>query len=271
MAQIDARKSHNRRYVERTLMGLINALAEEIEDLDVDIEAIPNTPIWRKEVKELRINFSRLGFKPLRMGGSDMSRFQTTDEPEDAEGAEPKLSLVECADEAFNRIDVDNSGTLDREEISQALSMLSGLETDKESIDDLAAELVDLYDVNSDGVVDRDEYQHMVEDMAALQAKNQEEKSREDGPLNAMKKSVQSISQGISKKAAQVAAAAKRASSSDEDFVDELEMGSIVLSNLNLDLRQLLFGNLPLIKRVSYRGKFVLIQCFLAESQSFFL
>jgi hypothetical protein len=251
-AQMDARTGQNRRYVERTLMGLMNALAEETEDLDIDIDSIPNTPIWRKEVKELRINFSRLGFKPIRMGGSDMTRFQAEVEPDDAETAAPQLPLVECADEAFSRLDADNSGTLDREEIAQALSMISGLETDKESIDDLAAELVDLYDVNSDGVVDREEYQHMVEDMAALQDKKQEEKSRQKFTLNAVKKSVQSISQEISKKAAQVAAAARRSSSSDEDFVDELEMGSIVLSNLNLDLRQLLFGNIPFIKRVSY-------------------
>ena len=125
-------------------MGLMNALAEEIKDLDIDINLIPNTPIWRKEVKELCINFSQLGFKPLRMGGSDMSRFQTVVEPKDAGAAEPQLSLLECADEAFNQIDVDNSGNLDREDIAQALSMISELETDKESIDDLAAELVDL-------------------------------------------------------------------------------------------------------------------------------
>lgn len=249
-AQIDARKSHHRRYVERTLMGLINALAQEIEDLDVDINSNPDTPIWRKELKELRISFSRMGFKPLQMGGSNMARFQT--ETDYAEESEQQLPLVECADEAFDRLDVDGSGTLDREEIAQALSMISGLQTDKESINDLAAELVDLYDEDKNGVVDREEYQQMVEDMAALQAKNKDE----NGPLNAMKKSVQSISQGISKKAAQVAAAAKRSSSSDDDFddFDELEMGSITMSNINLDLRQLLFGNLPFIKKVSYKG-----------------
>jgi len=258
-AQIDARKTQNRRYVERTMMGLINALAEEIEDLDVDIDAIPNTPLWRKEVKEIRISFSRLGFKPLRIGGSDMSKLSQVAMEEDDTESETELSLVECADEAFDRIDVDNSGTLDRAEIAQALSMISELETDKESVEDLASQLIDLYDINSDGVVDREEYQQMVEDMAELQKNAQKDDSEQKaGPISAVKKSVKSVSQGISKKAAEVAAAVKGSSSTEGDFEWEPEMGSIVLSNLSLDLRQLIFGNIPLLKRITPGGHLIL-------------
>jgi hypothetical protein len=247
-AQIDARKPEGKGLVERTLMGLFHALAEEVEDLDVELSAVSKTPLWRKEVKELRINFSRLGFKPIRMGGSDKY---------DSTGAEVKkgktdsgLSFVESADEAFDRIDKDNSGTLDRGEIAQALSTISDLETDQKSIEELAADLVDLYDANSDGVVDRDEYKQMVEDMATIRPQGEEKQL--DGPLKKVKESMQFISKGISEKAAQVAAVATRSASPKVD-ADEREMGSIVFSDLNLDLRRLIFGGFPIIKRVSSR------------------
>jgi hypothetical protein len=244
-ASIDARKGHNRRYVERTLMGLFNAVAEEVEDLDVELSTIRQTPLWRKELKEVRINFSRLGFKPLRMGGSNMANEDEENDPKDT-----LFSLVECADEAFDRIDKDNSGTLDREEIAQALSMISVLETDKDSIEELASELVDLYDVNGDGVVDREEYQHMVEDMAKIRPKKSNDG---EGPLNAVKKSMQSFSEGISKKAAAVASAASEKLRSKDQPTEtwEKQMGSITLSDLKLDLRRLVFGGIPIIKRVS--------------------
>ncbi len=74
---------------------------------------------------------------------------------EAAHEEDEEFSLVQSADEAFNRIDKDKCGTLDREEIAQALGMISELETNEESIQELAEELVSLYDVNSDGVVDR--------------------------------------------------------------------------------------------------------------------
>jgi hypothetical protein len=233
-------------------MGLLNAVAEEIEDLDVELSTIRQTPIWRKELKEVRVNFSRLGFKPLRMGGSNMA-----DEDEENDPKDTLFSLVECADEAFDRIDKDNSGTLDREEIAQALSMISVLETDKDSIEELASELVDLYDVNGDGVVDREEYQHMVEDMAKIRPKKSNDG---EGPLDAVKKSMQSFSEGISKKAAAVASAASEVASAASEKLRskdqptetlEMQMGSITLSDVKLDLRRLVFGGIPIIKRVS--------------------
>lgn len=255
-AQIDARRPEGRKYIERTLMGLINALAEEVEDLDIGFTTKAGTPLWRKEVQEIRINFSRLGFKPIRMGGSDKydrkgNVIVKAPFGDNHEG----LSLVESADEAFDRIDKDKSGTLDQSEIAEALSMISELETDKESIEELASELVNLYDVNSDGVVDREEYQQMVEDMAKLRPPP--EGSKNEGPLKKVKDSVQSISKGISEKAAQVAAAASGSGKPEVD-PNEREMGSIVLSDLNLDLRRLFFGGLPVVKRITPGGPLIL-------------
>jgi Ca2+-binding EF-hand superfamily protein len=92
--------------------------------------------------------------------------------------AEDELGL--SADEAFDRIDVDNSGFLDREELIQALTLAASTSNDKtlmledmenESnlpiLEELASDLFELYDINGDGVVDRREYKTMVEDMAA--------------------------------------------------------------------------------------------------------
>jgi hypothetical protein len=96
-AQIEARTTEGRLYMERTFMGLVNAVADEHEDLDIDISTVADSPFWRKEVKELRINFSRLGFKPIPLGGYEIQ--------ED----DRQLFLIESADEAFDRIDKDNS------------------------------------------------------------------------------------------------------------------------------------------------------------------
>lgn len=293
--QIEARTSEGRRYVERSLMGLINALADEHEDLDVDMTTVADSPFWRKEVKEFRINFSRLGFKPIRLGGNEIQGGGEDDR---------QLSLIECADEAFDLIDKDKSGTLDREELAQALNMISEIETDKESVDDLASKLVGLYDFNGDGAVDREEYQQMVEDMANLNAGEAQEKKEDeeklkkgDTPLEAMSKSVKSISQGISQTAAQAAqkasqtagqvaskasqtaaqaaqtakgvasgaaekakgvASAVRRKKKEPAPPPAKEYGSIVLSNLKIDLRRLVFGGFPGVKRITPGGPLIL-------------
>ena len=163
------------------------------------------------------------------------------------------LSMIDCADEAFDTIDKDNSGTLDVEEIAEALAMVSADKGDKDSLVELASELVELYDTNSDGVVDREEYQLMIEDMASLRPKR-------ENPLKTVRRSVESISKGISEKAAEVASAARRTASQEGDepedeleFQEENELGSIVLSDLNLDLRRLAFGGIPLVKKVQHR------------------
>jgi hypothetical protein len=282
--QIEARKERGRRYVERTLMGLIHALAEEVEDLDVELKTSPS-PFWRKEVNQMKINFSRLSFKPLRIGGMKKPiPKQQTENSQDVDHVE--LSLVKSADEAFDIIDADNSGTLDRGEIASALALVSALETDEKSLDELAAELVELYDFNGDGVVDREEYQRMIDDMARVQLERQEEakkkeiekaEKKEEDAFSSLRNSVgrtfKSFSQDfttkateVKNKAAEVAAATTRAASATlgnktrEETPVELEktMGSIVISDLKLDLRRLVFGGFPIIKRFTPGGPLIL-------------
>jgi len=284
----NAKQSQERSYVERSLMGLINGLAEEVEDLDIDINTTSKTPFWRKEVEEIRINFSRLGFRPLQLGGTNSvmeivgldkdytiendilndeldafvvdpsRRFQEVGET--ISGA-AELSFVECADEGFDRIDEDGSGTLDKDELAQALNSISGLKTNKDSIEELASDLVRLYDDNGDGVVDREEYQRMVEDMAKLRALKEEEAEKDQkNPFVAVKDSIQSVSEGISSKAGEVVSAArdKYFSEKPEEDEDETEMGSIVLSKVNLDLRRLVFGAVPIVKKITPGGPLIL-------------
>ena len=308
-ALIERNKKHDKSYVERSLMGLLNGLAIEVEDLDIELTTTTRTPIWRKEVDEIRINFSRLGFGPIRFGGSttppatttvtnsiddkivdnnsknknDQNNNSTVSMTTESSSKEQKedeslseLNFVECADEGFDRIDEDNSGTLDSVEIAQALNSISGLKpTDQDSIEELALDLVRLYDYNGDGEVDREEYKQMVADMAKLRAAEKEDnddgKGSEKNPFNAVKDSIQSVSQGISKKAAEasqgisrkavaVASAARdslKGNTLGEDVL-ETEMGSIVLSKVNLDLRRLLFGGLPFVKKVAPGGPLIL-------------
>ena len=247
----------------RTLTGLLSALAEESEGLSVRMHAREDTPIWRKEIDNLSIEFTRLGFKPLSMGGPDQQLAPSTPSVANAKKGEgatkerktpftafkkatqhpkakpPRARIastfigandvddsdscpvevidesmlgVSCADTAFDAIDVDKSGALDKDEIADALAMaatsgtsssskqssisdsLAGTvanDEDRKVINQLAKQLVDLYDTNEDGVIDRMEYQSMVEDMAALRQVQKEreqkleEKQRQDASSNA--------------------------------------------------------------------------------------
>lgn len=263
----------------RSLTGLIAALAEEAEGLSVRMHALEDTPIWRKEIDMLTIEFTRLGFKPLSLGGPDQqllppnfnkgeknnikkalqgaaASFQPPDmeklsqslqnsmqkqrqqlastkppfllqqkgknNNKDDDGdddscpvemVENPMAGVSCADTAFQTIDVDNSGALDKDEIADALVLAASAsspspfvvaskknndtdannnslpaaaaamgEKSRKVIQKLAKQLVDLYDTNDDGVIDRMEYQSMVEDMAALRQvqKEREEKERKE-------------------------------------------------------------------------------------------
>jgi hypothetical protein len=275
-AQIEARKERGRRYVERTLMGLIHGLAEEVEDLDVELKTSPS-PLWRKEVNQVKINFSRLSFKPLRIGGMKKPKpKQPIENAQDIDHYE--LSSVKSADEAFDIIDADNSGTLDRGEIASALALVSALETDEKSLDGLAAELVELYDFNGDGVVDREEYQRMVDDMARVQQERQEKAEKKEGDAfsslrNSVGSTFKSFSQDLTtkatevkNKAAKVAAATTRAASAklgnrtrEEPPVELVKtIGSIVMSDLKLDLRRFVFGGFPIIKHITPGGPLIL-------------
>ena len=55
----------------RTITGLVMALAEEAEGLEVDVDADPSTPLWNKSIRSIDIRFNRLGTRQLRMGGLD--------------------------------------------------------------------------------------------------------------------------------------------------------------------------------------------------------
>ena len=147
-------ETEGKHYAARTLSGLITALAEEVSDLDVQVEAQRQSPLWGKQVDAVRIQFSRLGFKPLKMGGGVWH------------------TAVDNADEAFDQMDVDKSGFLDREEIAQALSLVTKMQASQ--LRELAGDLLKLYDFNGDGVVDRNEYKSMVEDMAALRREQED-------------------------------------------------------------------------------------------------
>ena len=207
----------------------------------------------------------------------------------------PFLDLS-SADEAFERIDVDNSGALDRDEIVRALNMAAGcLEEEPDDprskvIQNIANELFTLYDFNGDGVVDRNEYQSLVEDMAALSTTQGERQSNESsgwfstlftGTKNYFtnifrtEKSEKSITQSerpktIVKDPPLAENQARTFSSNDPTVVDVSDsaeavgsmaakcLGSITFSGLKLDLRRLAFGGVPVLKRITPGGPLIL-------------
>ena len=164
----------------RTIAGLVVALAEEAEDLEVEVDARRDTPMWGKQVDSIKINFSKLGFKQLRMNGlSEAIRdFEADLNVEEKDRIAESISSepICCMDEAFDRIDVDNSGALDEDEIADALSKATNVKgrRAKRVMAGLASRLVRLYDADGNGVVDREEYQAMVRDMSALREAKKE-------------------------------------------------------------------------------------------------
>jgi len=308
----------------RTIRGLIHALAEDVRDLTVEVDTRADTPLWDKHVDEIRIKFSRLEFKPLKMGGLDVDAadefvgkevlHKTDDELTYTVGR--KLTDLSCADEAFSRIDADNSGTLDRDEIVEALTLAAGasVTTDDDDSDPesrsasspsdtaflkrLASELVALYDFNGDGVVDRYEYQSMVEDMATLREveeeqqrklegkeRAREEQDRSDGWFGAASNFISGLF-GKRDDFDEVADGNTNGGSSNslafpstlringdrnatfspggystqtaEEVLSIKTLGSITLSDLKLDLRRLLFGAIPFVKRITPGGPLIL-------------
>lgn len=289
-------KSKNRQFGARTIAGLIMALAEEVEGLEVEIDADPNTPIWDKSVNSIKIYFSRLGFRQLRMGGLDevVSDLEASMSPSErfalASSFIKNMTVgggkTPTADEAFDRIDTDKSGSLDEEELAEALKMAAfiggnakfGMRSKKETLTELASRLVKLYDTNGDGVVDREEYQAMVQDMAALrEARLREElhENEEDDLETTLRHNGEKRRRWFtnvfggsgnrnttqSNNDAPIISSTTGDDSSSEiiDITENEEFwsavdqgeGSIVLEDLKLDLRRLLFGAIPGAKRVS--------------------
>lgn len=146
------RKRSQREYVGRTMAGLIAALAEEALDLKVEVHAKHRSPLWKKTVDSIKISFSKLGFKPLRIRGVEVLSETVKDWESGLHGSEKRdyarnlqtASMVEGgsdgygfenlfgfgknndgmnAEEAFRQMDTDNSGTLDQEELVAALNM----------------------------------------------------------------------------------------------------------------------------------------------------
>ena len=170
---------------------------------------------------------------------------------------------------------LDNDQAVKDQEPSSALSHLT-------------TQLVKLYDTNGDGVIDREEYRRLVEDMTeirnAQRFKNIEKWYRKVGWIRILRwtRVIQNTLRGLwsSKTSDDIGQDAKHADSDDsstttsslsltqspptsidfehaENISDASIMntvyngeGSIYFSGLKLDLRQLLFGVFPLIKRV---------------------
>ena len=293
------------RYAARTIAGLVSALAEEVDDLDVEVVARPDTPFWDKSVDEVKITFSRLGFKPLKMGGLDkvLENYQDRYPNSSKSDFSKKLRSLDCADEAFKQIDVDNSGYLDKEEIGKALALAAGAtdEADEAIIEELASELLVMYDTNGDGVVDREEYQRMVEDMAALSEEQDPEDHKKQiqpregdlpesnhktGAWGRVSGFVSGLFSSDDQKGSAVAAVETIADAADtvvqavdatsQEIAEELgqatinvtesdmigsvanSVGSITLTGLKLDLRRLVFGAVPVIKRITPGGPLIL-------------
>jgi len=179
-------KINNNRFVASTIAGLISALAEESSNLEVEVDVNSETPIWSKSVRSLKVSFSRLGFRQLKMGGLNGALPKRIDKPFTRDGEyqvtmkDDILQTPSSPMEAFDRIDVDKSGSLDKEEIAMALKVATGnfvngiissvnnSTQNNNNFSKLASRLVRIYDVNGDGVVDRDEYKNMVQDMTTL-------------------------------------------------------------------------------------------------------
>jgi hypothetical protein len=276
-------------FAARLISGLIMALAEEVQGLDVKVEADANTPAWNKTVHSIKIYFSRLGFRQLRMGGFVSSEFDSS-----SSTMTTKTTLLEktrrpaTANEAFDTIDVDKSGALDENELAQALKMAALIGGNrfvmrsKETLTELASRLVRLYDTDGNGVVDRNEYQAMVQDMASLREARIREELQEQkrDSMDALGRDEQggekkkggwlsSMFGGngdeilLSSNATTTVPKTTPAGNVDNNIIDvtssdefwgsmDYGEGSIVLEGLKLDLRRLFFGFIPGVKRVSY-------------------
>ncbi|KAL9184679.1 hypothetical protein ACHAXT_012649 [Thalassiosira profunda] len=277
-------KPNSQNFGARTIAGLIMALAEEVEGLEVKVDADDDTPIWDKTLHSIKIYFSRLGFRQLRMGGLDeaFSELETSMAPSEKFAMAKSFFNVgkpTTADEAFDKMDADNSGALDEEELAEALKMAAVIggnkfgTRSKDTLSELASRLVRLYDTDGDGVVDREEYQAMVADMAALRDSRLKEELHDQTGLDTMsggeEKKKGWFGSLFRAKEDEAALADAPPSMDGENIIDVTDNeefwgsmdqgeGSIVLEDLKLDLRRLLFGAIPGMKRVLPGGPLIL-------------
>lgn len=280
----------------RFLTGLLVALAEEASDLEVEVKARRDTPLWAKRIDSIRINFSRLSFVPLRMTGINESirKYEAELRATEKDSIAEALSSgnIFCADEAFDQIDVDKSGALDKDELATALTQAAKVmgSKEKEVVSSLASRLISLYDANGDGVVDREEYRTMVNDMSALREVQTERRKKgrswraiqwarrritgqsaeEEGLSAEGSDSMTKVTVGdpilpkveTNGKTIPVDIAGEgniQDVSDDAAFQpSSTKQGSAVISDLSLDLRRLLFGGIPFIKTITPGGPLIL-------------
>lgn len=282
------KRPRDRGYAARTLAGLIVALAEEAHGLEVEVDSRGDTPLWDKHVDTVTVNFSRLGFKPLRMEGLNdaLNEFDMILSDEEKHDVAQSLlaDAMPTAEKTFDKIDVDRSGALDQSELTTALSMamFGRASIPKTMLATLAARLVALYDENGDQVLDKEEYRSMVQDMAALrrvQLVRKIRKSRQKGLRALWSKIVQMLRFNNKKLSSPTASSELDLIEFESDNTDivaskplettnttsqgqvqsiEKGIGSITLSNLKLDLRQIVFGTIPGVKYVTPGGPLIL-------------
>ncbi len=273
-------KANKKEFYSRTLSGLVMALAEEVEGLEVDVDVDENTPFWNKTFNSINVKFSRLGFRQMRLGGLDdaLTELEENLKPSEkfsfARGLFNAGGKPTTADEAFDQIDIDNSGSLDEEELAQALKMAAILggntfgARSKQVVEDMASKLIRLYDSNGDGVVDREEYRVLVQDMSALRdARLREEYHQQlTEPQTRRRKwfrrrrNDDSDSDNISSEGSSTIDKTVIDITDDENFWESMEHGegSIVFKDMKLDLRRLLFGLIPGMKRILPGGPLIL-------------
>mmetsp|Transcript_22188 Transcript_22188/g.44592 ORF Transcript_22188/g.44592 Transcript_22188/m.44592 type:complete len:1018 (-) Transcript_22188:1828-4881(-) len=272
-------KSNKREFFSRTITGLLMALAEEADGLEVDVDVDDNTPFWNKTFNSINVKFARLGFRQMRLGGLDnaLTELEAALAPSEkfsfAMGLFKAGGKVTTADEAFDKIDVDNSGSLDEEELAQALKMAAILggntfgARSKEVVADMASKLIRLYDSNGDGVVDREEYRVMVKDMSALRdARLSEEYHQQPSEPETRRRSwFRRRRSGASNSDNMDDVPLSDDESiiditDDKDFWESMEHGegSIVFKDMKLDLRRLLFGLIPGMKKILPGGPLIL-------------
>mmetsp|Transcript_19898 Transcript_19898/g.29513 ORF Transcript_19898/g.29513 Transcript_19898/m.29513 type:complete len:820 (+) Transcript_19898:212-2671(+) len=272
----------NRQFLRSAITGFISAVAEKSEGLSVKVKSRKGTPFWEKHIDSIEIAFSRLDFRPIRIGGIDTGKMSsgknTGSSQEVILPLNKKMSDalnttdVDCMIEAFRRIDSDNSGTLDRDEIAEALESVTYSNSDWNLLAELAAELVDLYDANGDGVVDFDEYKLMVEHMADLRDKQQkmieeetktkpvDEESRKRRWFSFGKRKDGNNNKEIEAIDNSTHTCNSSAINADSDIIAPVRSstGAITITDLKLDLRRLFFGGVPGIKKITPGGPLVL-------------